>query len=473
MKKNNTETWAPIQEQRSDIVSNPTMKNNNIETPSRRHRMLVGISIISLAILLLLGSLAGLFIIEMQPTTVQTSPITQSSPVPTDQRTASQAIAQQYMMALLKQQYSTMWSLLHPNVQAIWPNETTFAHFWQVRFQNYTLQNFVLGQPQGFSQWVNPETMVVYKQVIKLPISLQLQPNSTLQPQSALPPEDLHPSQVFQNLPFIIQQSDSQNKQWRILNGGPADLEAPILPPLHPANKTVQVPILMYHHITDVPTTNLLDLSLTVTTAHFIQQLNYLKAHGYHTITFNQMFAALYYGGPLPAHPIILTFDDGYQDAYQYALPILQAHGFSGMFYIVTGFVGAKSYITWPEIRSMLAAGMQIGSHTIHHVNIGSTLMYSPQQAQHELQASQSLLQQNLGILIQQFCYPSGEPFRHGSLALQQRIVILLAADGYVGATTDPGQTGTNQNSQSPFDLLRLRIDGRESFQGFIASLPS
>lgn len=419
---------------------------------------------IGLVILILLGSCTWLFLGRDI-----TTPLTQSSPVPTEQRLASQAVAQQYMTALLKQQYSTMWSLLHPNVQALWPSETAFAHFWQVRFQDYTLQNFVLAQPQGFSQWVNPETMVAYKQVIELPTSLQLQPKPSLQQQSALPPEDLHPSQVFQNLPFIVQQS---NKQWLVLNGGPADLEAPILPPLTPANNTLQVPILMYHHITDVPTTNLLDLSLTVTPTHFTEQLDYLKAHGYHTITFNQMFAALYYGGPLPAHPIILTFDDGYEDAYKFAFPILQAHGFNGTFYIVTGFVDAKSYVKWPEIRSMVAGGMQIGSHTIHHMNMGALLLSAPEQARREVQQSQFVLQQNLGVLIQQFCYPSGEPFRHGSLALQQRIVVLLAAEGYVGATTDPGQTGTYQHSQTPFDLLRIRVDGRESLQGFTTSLP-
>jgi len=236
--------------------------------------------------------------------------------------------------------------------------------------------------------------------------------------------------------------------------------------------KVVQVPILMYHHISDAHPTNLLDWSLTVTPAHFSQQLDYLKAHNYHTITFNQLFAALYYNGPLPRHPIILTFDDGYEDVYRFAFPILQAHGFSGMFYIITGVVGWKGYLNWIEIRRMLADGMQVGSHTIHHVNIGSTLLYSLTVAQEELQQSLAQLQRELGVVIQQFCYPSGEPFRHGSLALQQRVVALLAADGYIGATTDPGQTGIVQSSDTPFVLLRIRVDGRESFPGFTASLP-
>ena len=70
------------------------------------------------------------------------------------------------------------------------------------------------------------------------------------------------------------------------------------------------------------------------------------------------------------------------------------------------------------------------------------------------------------------FISPSGEPFRHGSLSARQQIVALLAADGYVGATTDPGMSGISQSSQSPLTLLRIRVDGRSTLQFFINTLP-
>ena len=120
------------------------------------------------------------------------------------------------------------------------------------------------------------------------------------------------------------------------------------------------------------------------------------------------------------------------------------------MFYIITGKVGWAAYLNWQRIRTMLADGMQIGSHTVHHVDMGSLVLYSTPLAQYELQASQAALQNHLGIPIQQFCYPSGEPFRHGSLAARRQIVALLAADGYVGATTDPSMSGILQNGQAP-----------------------
>jgi peptidoglycan/xylan/chitin deacetylase (PgdA/CDA1 family) len=455
------------------------IKKSGPEPGTKRRKLLIVVSITS--ILLLVAILAGgiIWLLNVGTRATMRAPemaaTNHETPVSGEHQAEAQAVAQQYMTAFLKRQYSEVWSLLNPQVQAIWPGEAAFAKFWRLRFYDYTVQGFLLGSIHSLSRWVNPETMQAYTQVIVLPISLQIEPKPILLKQAGLPPEDLHPSEVFQHLPFIVQQASGQNKQqarWFVLDGGPVDLEAPVLPPARPVHKVVQVPILMYHHISDVHPTNLLDWSLTVTPAHFSQQLDYLKAHNYQTITFNQLFAALYYNGPLPQHPIILTFDDGYEDAYHFAFPILQAHGFSGVFYIITGVVGWKGYLNWIQIRGMLADGMQAGSHTIHHVDIGATLLYSPTVAQEELQQSQARLQKELGVVIQQFCYPSGEPFRHGSLALQQRVVTLLAADGYVGATTDPGQTGVIQSSDAPFVLLRIRVDGRESFPEFIASLP-
>src|SRR2546425_761878 len=83
-------------------------------------------------------------------------------PAHPDNQIGAQTLAQQYMTALLKHQYSTMWSLLDPQVQAIWPGETAFATFWQTRFQDYTLQQFALGKPLLLPHWADPETMLEY-----------------------------------------------------------------------------------------------------------------------------------------------------------------------------------------------------------------------------------------------------------------------------------------------------------------------
>jgi peptidoglycan/xylan/chitin deacetylase (PgdA/CDA1 family) len=391
----------------------------------------------------------------------------QSAPTPTRSQQAS-ATTNKYMQAFLTRNYATMWTMLHPQMQATWPNQASFETYWQHRFQDYTLQKFTLGTPSQLEYWTNPETMTRYDKVMQIPVSLTM-----VSKQGQGPPQGFQPDQLFQHLPFIVQYAtDGADKgKWLVLAGGPADVEAPILPPLTAVQKTIQVPILMYHHVSVPVTQSALDVSLAVEPELFKQQLAYLKKQGYHSITFNQLFSALYYDGPLPTKPIILSFDDGYDDIYTNVYPMLKEQGFSGMFYIITGKVGWKGQATWPQLREMMRNGMQMGSHTINHGDLGQILQVSQAQAQQELHVSQSTLQGHLGVSIQQFCYPAGEPFRNYSVTLQQEIIKLLTADGYVGATLDPGgqtPSGTTQNSQAPYKLLRLRIDGRATLQAFM-----
>jgi peptidoglycan/xylan/chitin deacetylase (PgdA/CDA1 family) len=389
-----------------------------------------------------------------------------------------QNVAQEYMQALLGQQHIVMWSMLHPQIQAKWPNETAFATFLQNRFKEYILNGFTFGKVQELPFWIDPETMSQYTQLEEIPVSLLLAPRIAPSQNSAIPPEDLHPGQIFQNLPIIMQYDSShydKGGNWFILDGGPADLEAPILPPMTPMNRIIQVPILMYHHVTPfVSTYRLSDYIRTwvVSPDSFIQQMDYLTAHSYHTITFNQLFDALYYGGPLPSKPIILTFDDGDADHYQYVYPILLAHHFSGMFYIITGQVGWDGRMTWSQLHEMLSHGMQMGSHTVHHIDLSRLFYISEAAVQQELQQSQLTLAKNLSINVQQFCYPYGDPFNRGNWYQRQKIMSMLASDGYVGATTAFGMTGSFQGSSYPLALLRIPVYGNEWFQSFVASLP-
>jgi peptidoglycan/xylan/chitin deacetylase (PgdA/CDA1 family) len=394
---------------------------------------------------------------------------TPTQPSATQQaQNAADALARSYLKALLQGQYSSMWLQLHPDIQAIWQSEPNFNNYWKARFQDYTLQAFTLGVPSPRSDWIDPETMIRYTQVEELSSSLQLshKGNSANQP-----PENTDPGALLQNLPFIVQKSATSG-QWFVLCGGPADLEAPMTLPQTLVEHTVQVPILMYHHISDVPTQNILDYSLTITPTNFGAQLDYLKTRGYHSITLNQLAAAIYYGLPLPAKPIIFSFDDGYSDGYKFAYPLLQAHNYSGIFYIITGKVGWDGQMSWSQMRTMLAHGMQIGSHTIHHVNMGAVYQYSQMQAQQELQISQDTLQKNLHIAIQHFCYPNGDPFKTGSLLLRNEVAALVAQTGYITATTDPGMTGINQSTETALSLLRIRVDGRETQAEFQGSMP-
>ena len=105
--------------------------------------------------------------------------------------------------------------------------------------------------------------------------------------------------------------------------------------------KPLRVPILMYHYVDAAPPpAGPYAAGLTIPTAQFRAQMNYLAAGGYHPVTLQQIYAAMAGLSSLPAKPVALTFDDGGLDDYTSAFPILQSHRFVATFFVITGFVG-------------------------------------------------------------------------------------------------------------------------------------
>ncbi len=137
--------------------------------------------------------------------------ITAASYVPPAFQAATETTARQYMTAFLHRQFSSMWSLLNPNMQALWPDESVFAHFWQARFEGYTLQNFTIGAARWLPKWVYPETMKEYDDVLVVPVSLALHPGATITNDSLAPPEDKKPTPLYQNLQLIVQRVGGTN----------------------------------------------------------------------------------------------------------------------------------------------------------------------------------------------------------------------------------------------------------------------
>ncbi len=250
------------------------------------------------------------------------------------------------------------------------------------------------------------------------------------------------------------------------------------LPLLHlPAtlpNRTVNVPILMYHHVSSVAPLTDLNFGLTVTDENFAAQLSYLRENGYHAVLLRQVFAAMYQGARLPSRPVVLTFDDGYFDNYTDALPILRKYHDVAEFNIISAYVGISvginSYMTWSQLKGLVADGMEIGSHTVDHQDLGTL---TTDKVRFELRDSRHLLQQKLGVPVQFLAYPSGEPFDHGSLETQQRILGLVPQYGYVGALLDGPLTSARHDTRLPFQLWRIRVAGGEGIGEFAALLRS
>jgi peptidoglycan/xylan/chitin deacetylase (PgdA/CDA1 family) len=103
---------------------------------------------------------------------------------------------------------------------------------------------------------------------------------------------------------------------------------------------------------------------------------------------------------------ISLTFDDGWQSDFSIALPLLNKYGFNATFFIITGRVGKKGYLKWCQIRELLSAGMEIGSHTETHPYL--TLI--PTTAVHEECLRSKLeLEDKIGVRVTSISIPYGE----------------------------------------------------------------
>jgi peptidoglycan/xylan/chitin deacetylase (PgdA/CDA1 family) len=247
----------------------------------------------------------------------------------------------------------------------------------------------------------------------------------------------------------------------------PSQAEAsPTAPPGTPITSAVDVPIMMYHIIgpPDRPEND----PLAVSTDDFSAQMSYLACAGYTPITVQQLFDAFDGNAALPEKPIILTFDDGWEGDYADGYPILKEHGFVGSFAIVTGYVDAGGpYVTWAQIKEMSDAGMEMMSHTVTHIDLGTS---DDETDIAQLAESKATLEEKTGKPVDYFVYPAGEPFRTGTEERQGQVVQLLKDAGYRGALLDGSGYG-GQDPAAPYQLNRVRVSGGEDIYTYAGSI--
>lgn len=223
---------------------------------------------------------------------------------------------------------------------------------------------------------------------------------------------------------------------------------------------TITMPILMYHYVRPLPSmrTDLLGYRLSVAPEVFQQQMDWLAAHGYHPVNFNDVRAYFAGAKPLPPRPVVITLDDGYRDLYTNAFPILEAHHFTAVAYIVTGFVNQSRYVTSDQILEMDRAGIEIASHTVNHADL-ARLSFGA--CMSELLASKAWLEHLLGHPVLDFAYPSGKISNVAVAAVQQA--------GYNTAVTEMVSVVHSQSDR--YTWTRVRVGGGESLADFVANL--
>lgn len=220
------------------------------------------------------------------------------------------------------------------------------------------------------------------------------------------------------------------------------------------------IPILMYHHIADLPIdATELRMTWTVSPKSFDAQMQYLARNGFRTISMAQLVAHLKYRQPLPAKPIIISFDDGWQEQYTTAFPILTKYGLSATFFVYTRPLDHTEFMTWAQVRELDAAGMDIQSHSITHPRLRTL---APDAAFKEIAESKAILEKRLGKPVIAFCYPFGE--------YNNAIIEMVKRAGYESAVTLA--SGYRQRAEEIYTLRRLRVSYRDTLDDFIKRLP-
>ncbi len=180
-------------------------------------------------------------------------------------------------------------------------------------------------------------------------------------------------------------------------------------------------PILTFHYISFPPENiDKVGRSLHVDPVYFEHVLLELQKNNYQTIFASQMAIYLQTGKKPPAKNVTLSFDDGYEDFYTNALPLLKKYQMRADLFVITNRNGGN-YLTRDQIKKIDQSGLvEIGSHTVSHPSLPS--LTKEEQLQ-ELGGSKSLLEELLGKKINLICYPYG--------AYNQQVEILAKQVGY------------------------------------------
>jgi len=216
-------------------------------------------------------------------------------------------------------------------------------------------------------------------------------------------------------------------------------------PTPRPAGPCADLPVLMYHHIQEYDVAKASGYQgLTVTPENFKKQLTYLNDRGYNSITPAQLIAFFDSGTSLPKKPIMLTFDDGYDDFATYAAPLLSQFNIKASMYLPTGLLENPGYLKWSTISSLNNGNIYFGNHTWSHKSMGANLEVDKK----EVTTAETQLKDHGLNASKVFVYPYG--------TVGAGIVNYLRDSGYTLAFTTVN--GRLQCKGARLTLPRIRI---------------
>jgi peptidoglycan/xylan/chitin deacetylase (PgdA/CDA1 family) len=221
-----------------------------------------------------------------------------------------------------------------------------------------------------------------------------------------------------------------------------------------PKKLKFSIPVLNYHSIAVDP-----DNNAVLDPKKLEEQMAFLAAEGYTTLTLRQFIDIWDGKAEAPAKAVLLTFDDGYTDNYTEAMPILKKYGFRATMFVSPGMVGQDGYFAeWDQIREMRDNGWDIQPHGMTHPYLHKMTL---EQQRFEIAESIKQLKEHTGIDTEAFCYPYG-------MRNKDTLKLLEEAQVRFAFTIDQGRT---EPTQQPLQLKRIFVGGKESMATFVKKL--
>jgi peptidoglycan/xylan/chitin deacetylase (PgdA/CDA1 family) len=244
-----------------------------------------------------------------------------------------------------------------------------------------------------------------------------------------------------------------------------------------------RIRILLYHSIDDSG-------SLMSTSAvTFRRQMDYIKKRGYHTISLSEFVNDAYQEKTLSKKLVVITFDDGFENNYLYAFPILKQYGFSATIFLTTDYINnsakwierdfnsilrrpflsstsknneAQLYknmsdfpsLTWDEIKEMSEYGIKFGSHTSSHSQLCDLTL---EKAKEDIYRSKVVIEKKIDKHVDSFAYPYSD--------FTPEVKQLVKQLGFSCACS--GNLERNDQNGDMYDIRRISPNPPNSFFEF------
>lgn len=206
------------------------------------------------------------------------------------------------------------------------------------------------------------------------------------------------------------------------------------------------IPILGYHRIGS----HRPDHVPTVTAEAFEKQLALLARWRYRVVSFDEVVLRMEKGEPMPRKAAVITFDDGYEDNYSIAWPLLKRFSFPAIVFVTPTEVATKGFATWQQLREMSQNGFEIGSHTMHHSYMPTT---PDEKLKEEIAGSKTVIERQLKKPIRYLSYPIGGYTPQAQAMAKQA--------GYRGACTT--NRATTYAMADRYAIRRVKINDRDA----------